>query len=336
MTTDRIQSDVTRRARLGHDGDRPANNAVRTPWISGSVALALIAAVALTACGGSGSTGGGPADASPDTLTVVATTTVFADIARNVGGDFVNVTSLVPKGGDVHTFEPKPSDIQTVSRAKLLIMNGLGLDDWLVKTIANASADGTPLVELGVDEPGVELLPGEDAGTQNPHLWMNVKYGELYVDRIAESLKALDPAHATQFDSQAAAYKARLDALDAGVRSRIATIPEANRRLVTFHDAFPYYARAYGITIVGVAVQAPGQDPSAGYTAQLITAIREAGVKAIFSEAQFPTKLVDQLGAETGATVVSNLYDDTLGDEPVTSYEAVINWDTDQLVTALK
>jgi len=305
---------------------------------SSSVTLGLIAAIALAACGGGSATaspaGGG--GASTDALTVVTTTTVFADIVRNVGGDLVSVTSLVAKGGDVHTFEPKPADIQTVAEAKLLFMNGLGLDDWLQKTVTNASASGTPLVILGVNEPGVDLLPGEDPATENPHLWMNVRYGELYVDRIAGSLKSLDPAHAAQYDSQAAAYKLRLDALDGSVRARIATIPEANRKLVTFHDAFPYYARAYGITIVGVAVQAPGQDPSAGYTAQLITAIRNAGVKAIFSEAQFPTKLVDQLGAETGVTVVSNLYDDSLGDDPVTSYEAVINWDTDQLVAALK
>jgi len=215
-------------------------------------------------------------------------------------------------------------------------MNGLGLDDWLEKTITNASAAGTPLLKLGVDLPGVSLLPGEAAGTENPHLWMDVKYAELYVDRIQAALAAADPAHATDFANQAAAYKTRLDALDAQVRAKIATIPEANRKLVVFHDAFPYYAREYGITIVGVAVEAPGQDPSAGYTASLIQAIKAAGVKAIFSESQFPTKLVDQLAAETGARVVANLYDDALGDPPVTSYEAVITWDTDQLVAALK
>jgi ABC-type Zn uptake system ZnuABC Zn-binding protein ZnuA len=102
-----------------------------------------------------------------------------------------------------------------------------------------------------------------------------------------------------------------------------------------FHDAFPYFAQAYGITIVGVAVAAPGQDPSAGYTADLIDAIKAAHVKAIFSESQFPTKLVDQLASETGAKVVANLYDDALGDPPVTSYEALIDWDVDQLVKAL-
>jgi ABC-type Zn uptake system ZnuABC Zn-binding protein ZnuA len=267
---------------------------------------------------------------------VVTTTTVFADMISQVGGPNVTVTSLVPKGGDVHTFEPKPADVQTVATAKLLVMNGLGLDDWLEKTITNAATAGTPVVKLGVDLPGVTLLPGEDPGTQNPHLWMDVKYGETYVDRIVAALKQADPADAAAFDGRAAAYKTRLEALDASVRTRIATIPEANRKLVTFHDAFPYFAREYGITIVGVAVEAPGQDPSAAYTAQLIDAIKASGVKAIFSESQFPAKLVDQLAAETGTKVVADLYDDSVGDPPVDSYEAVINWDVDQLVTALR
>ena len=225
----------------------------------------------------------------------MTTTTVFADMVQQVGGTLVQATSLVPKGGDVHTFEPRPADVTTVAQAKLLVMNGLGLDDWLTKAITNASANGTPLVQLGRTFPGLRSSPGEDPGTQNPHLWMDVKYGELYVDRIAAALAQVDPANAATYSAQASAYKTRLEALDASVRQRIATIPEANRKLVTFHDAFPYYAREYGITIVGVAVEAPGQDPSAGYTADLITAIKAAGVKAIFSESQFPTKLVDQL-----------------------------------------
>jgi ABC-type Zn uptake system ZnuABC Zn-binding protein ZnuA len=182
----------------------------------------------------------------------------------------------------------------------------------------------------------VTLLPGESAATENPHLWLNVRYAEGYVDRISASLTAADPAGAATFAANAVAYRHRLDALDASVRARIATIPPASRKLVTFHDAFPYYAREYGVTIVGVAVEAPGQDPSATYTANLITAMRSAGVKAIFSERQFPTKLIDQLAAQAGAIVVSNLYDDALGDPPVTSYEAVISWDTDQLVAALR
>ena len=297
----------------------------------------LVAGAVLVLVAGMTAACGGPigGESQGATLSVVTTTTVFADIISNVGGPLVTATSLVPRNGDVHTFEARPGDIRTVAGARLLVMNGLGLDDWLQDTITNASASGTPLIKLGEGLPGVELLPGESPATQNPHLWMDVKYAELYVDRIAAALVAVDAAHAPAYARQAAAYKVRLEALDALVRSRIAAIPPAGRKLAMFHDAFPYYAREYGLTVVGVAVEAPGQDPSAGYTADLIQAIKAAGVKAIFSERQFPTRLVDQLAAETGATVVANLYDDSLGDPPVTSYEAVISWDTDQLVAAL-
>jgi manganese/iron transport system substrate-binding protein len=268
-------------------------------------------------------------------MQVVATTTVLADLVANVGGELVSVSALVPANADVHTFEPKPSDVRNVAGAKILFMNGLGLDDWLEKTMSDVSAGGT-LVKLGVDLPGVQLLPGETAGTQNPHLFMDVRYAELYVDRIASALSSADPANASTYAANAAAYDQQLGALDAWVRAQIDTIPEANRKLVTFHDAFPYYAREYGITIVGVAVQAPGQEPSASYTAQLIGDIRAAGVKVIFSEAQFPAKLVDELASEAGCKVVANLYDDSLGDPPVTSYIEVIRWDTTQLVDALR
>jgi ABC-type Zn uptake system ZnuABC Zn-binding protein ZnuA len=269
-------------------------------------------------------------------LSVVTTSTVFGDMVRNVGGDLVTVTSLVPAKADVHTFEPSPTDLRAVASARLLVMNGLGLDDWVRDTIVNAAATGTPLLELGVGLPGVELLPGDEPGTQNPHLWMSVPYGLLYVDRIETALAAADPAHAADYARLADAYLARLDGLDRHIREQIGTIPAQDRKLVTFHDAFPYFAREYGIEIVGVAVKAPGQDPSAGEIAALIEAIRDAGVKAIFSESQFPTALVDQIARETGAKVVAQLYDDSLGDPPVTSYEALIQWDVDQLVGALR
>jgi ABC-type Zn uptake system ZnuABC Zn-binding protein ZnuA len=297
-----------------------------------------IAILALLASGMSISACQTGATSSPGArMQVVATTTVLADLVRNVGGERIAVTSLVPKGGDVHTFEPTPTDVQAVAGAKLLVMNGLGLDDWVERVITNAAASGTPLVKLAVDLlASPDLLPGEEPGTQNPHLFMDVKYAELYVDRISAALASADATNAAAYASSATAYKVRLEALDMEVRAKIQSIPEANRQLVTFHDAFPYYAREYGITVVGVAVEAPGQDPSAGEIAALITAIRAAGVKAIFSEDQFPTHLVEQIAAETGAKVVADLYDDSIGDPPVTSYEAIITWDTDKLVEALK
>jgi ABC-type Zn uptake system ZnuABC Zn-binding protein ZnuA len=293
--------------------------------------LALLAAIVAACAPPAGTPGPAPSGGMP----VATTSTVFGDLIRNVGGDLVRVTSIVPPGGDVHTFAPKSADLRTISGARLIVMNGLGLDDWLRDTITNAAATGTPLLELGVGLPGVELLPGEEPGEQNPHLWMAVPNAIKYVDRIEAALKAADPANGEAYRRQAAAYRDRLAALDARVRAEIDTIPAADRKLVMFHDAFPYFAREYGLTVVGVAVHAPGQDPSAGEIAALIDAIEVAGVKAIFSEDQFPTTLVDQLARESGAAVVANLYDDSVGDPPLNSYEAIIEWDVRQLVDAL-
>jgi ABC-type Zn uptake system ZnuABC Zn-binding protein ZnuA len=312
---------------------RPTSSAPRAGI---AIGIIVLAGAVLAACGPSASSsapGGGSASGGA-TVNVLTTTTVFADMVRNVGGSLVSVSSLVPKSGDVHTYEPKPADARAVARADLLVMNGLGLDDWLEKTITSAGT-GAPLLKLapGVDAPP---LPGPASGTENPHLWMDVRYAQIYADEIATALGQVDPAHAATYLSQAAAYKALLETLDAWVRQQIASVPAGNRTIVTFHDAFPYFAREYGLTIVGVAVEAPGQDPSAGYTATLIQAIRANGVKAIFAENQFPTKLADELAAQTGTKVVSNLYDDSLGDPPVTSYEEVIRWDVGQIVAGLR
>jgi ABC-type Zn uptake system ZnuABC Zn-binding protein ZnuA len=266
---------------------------------------------------------------------VVTTSTVFADLVRNTGGERVSVTSLVPPGADVHTYQATPDDLRAASDAQLIVMNGLELDDWLEETLVSASSDA-PVLKLAEDLAGVELLPGQEPGEENPHLWMDVANAGLYVERIAEALTDADPEHAADIDASASAYAATLAELDRWVRDQIGTIPAGNRKLVMFHDALPYFARAYGLEVVGVAVEAPGQDPSAGEIAALIDAIRESGVKAIFSENQFPTALVDQIARETGASVIADLYDDSLGDPPVTSYEAVIRWDVEKLVEALR
>jgi zinc/manganese transport system substrate-binding protein len=264
----------------------------------------------------------------------------LADLVANVGGPLVSVTSLVPRNGDVHTFAPSPADVRRVAEARLIVMNGLGLDDWLEELIRNAAARDAPVVVLAEDLPGVELIAGGDTdhddGTFNPHLWLAVPYAILYVDRIEAALAAADPANAAAYAAGADAYAERLRDLDARVRAEIDTIPAASRRIVTFHDAIPYCAREYGIEVVGVAVEAPGQEPSAAQIAALVEAIRGAGVKAIFSETQFPSELVRRIAAETAATVVADLYTDSLGDPPVTSYEAVIEWDVARLVEALR
>jgi ABC-type Zn uptake system ZnuABC Zn-binding protein ZnuA len=291
--------------------------------------LSLLVVVA--ACGPSAS----PSQDATAPIRVVTTSTVFADLVRSAGGGRVTVTSLVPAGADVHTYQATPDDLRAASEAQLFVMNGLGLDDWLEGTLRSASAEA-PVLKLAEGLEGVELLPGEEPGEENPHLWMDVIYAELYVARIGGALKVADPAHAEAIDATWTAYARRLVDLDAWVREQIGTLAAEDRKFVMFHDALPYFARAYGLTVVGVAVEAPGQDPSAGEIAALIDTIRESGVKAIFSEDQFPTALVDQLARETGTSVVADLYDDSLGDDPVTSYEAMIRWDVEKLVEALR
>jgi ABC-type Zn uptake system ZnuABC Zn-binding protein ZnuA len=290
--------------------------------------------------------GGGPAQtASVGTqpLTVVATTTVFGDLVKQVGGDRVAVHALVPKGGEVHTFDPAPSDATTLTGARLLVLNGLGLDDWLLGFAEQAGAANVPVLALGENLDEVDYItgdeePGVPAGANrfNPHLWLNVEYARLYVDRIRLKLIEVDPAGQQTYDANAHAFDGRLVELDASVRQQMAAIPAADRKVVSFHDAFPYFAAAYDLEIVGVVVAAPGQDPSAAEVAGLVTAIRGAGVKAILTETQFSDELAQTIAAETGATVVGQLYTDTLGDPPVDTYEAAVRFDVEQIAAALR
>lgn len=321
--------------------------------ITRCLAFIAVASVILAACSGGAASSGSPAAGAPvtpeaDALKVVATTTVFADLVANVGGTNVAVTSLVPKGGEVHTFDPTPSDVSRVGGAGLVVMNGLGLDEWIAQIVTDSGA-AAPVIELAEDLEGVTYLEGGEvhAGEEpsgdpghhegiNPHLWLDVENGQRYVDRIIEALVAADPDDAATYEANGAAYRARLDELDTWVRQQVATIPEANRKLVSFHEAFPYFATAYGLEIVGTIVEAPGQDPSAGEIATLVEAIKASGAKAVFTEAQFSPELAQTVAAEAGVAVVRDLYNDSLGDPPVDSYEAMIRWDTDKTVEALR
>jgi ABC-type Zn uptake system ZnuABC Zn-binding protein ZnuA len=194
-----------------------------------------------------------------------------------------------------------------------------------------ADAGGSArVVLLGEDLPGVEYDDG------NPHLWLDVAYARRYVGRIAETLAGLDPADAAGYAERAAAYDRELADLDSSIRTRFEAVPAESRRVVSFHDAFPYFASAYGLEVIGVVVEAPGQDPSAGEVAALIDAIRTTGAGAILAEVQFNDRLARQIAAETGATVVDDLYTDSLGDPPIDSYAALMRRDADLILEALR
>jgi ABC-type Zn uptake system ZnuABC Zn-binding protein ZnuA len=298
------------------------------------VAVAFLVALVVAGCAGSEAP---PSGRSPEaaTIKVVATTTILADLVSQVGGTRVDVTSLVPRGGDVHTFDPRPSSLRAVAGAALVVRNGLGLDDWLAGIVAN-SGTSAAVIAAAENLPGVTYLPGEGApGTINPHIWMNPAYAAEMASRIADALATADPAGAATYASGLAAYRQELAALDADSRVRMAAIPESRRTVISFHDAFPYFADAYGLRIDGTIVAAPGQDPSAGTIADLIAAIRADGVSAVFTEAQFNDELARAIASETGIAVVSDLYDDTVGDPPQDTYTGLMRWNVDRVTQAL-
>lgn len=288
------------------------------------VVAATAALAILVACGG-------PPGPSDDGLVrVVTTTTVLADLVNEIGGDRVSVIALVPKGGDVHTFDPAPSDAGAVSRADLLVINGLGLDDWLIDFARNAGAEDGLLIKLADGISPVEYIDG------NPHLWMNPDYAVAYADHIARELAQLDPGGQATYETRLLAWTTAVFDMQNWANAQFTPLTPEQRRIVSFHDAFPYFASSFGVEIVGVVVDAPGQDPTPAQMASLIDAIRASGVKVILAEAQFNPALAQTIAAETGAVVIQDLYTDTLGNPPADSYIGAMRWNVEQIVAALR
>jgi zinc/manganese transport system substrate-binding protein/manganese/iron transport system substrate-binding protein len=289
--------------------------------------LTLAVSVVTVACAaqpGSSPSGSG--------VRVVTTTTVFADIVKNVGGSRLAVVSIVPPGVGPEDYEPRTEDSKKLADAQLIVSNGIGLDDFLDGLISTTASKAARLV-LGEGIPAIET-----EGEPNPHFWLDPSLVvEHYVPRIVAKLTELDPAGKATFDENASGYVKRLQELDTALKAKVAEVPAGQRKLVTFHDAFPYFARHYGFELIGVIVENVGQDPSAGELADLVDKVKAANVKAVFSEAQFSPKLAQTLADETGVTkVVTTLYNDALGDPPADTYVGMMTWNVDQVVAALK
>jgi ABC-type Zn uptake system ZnuABC Zn-binding protein ZnuA len=211
-----------------------------------------------------------------------------------------------------------------------LVENGNGLEVWLQKLLTSAGAADLRTVVLSDGVPAAEVVIG------NPHLWLDPAYAAIYVREIAGTLSAADPGHASAYRANAENEEKRLAALDRWIRAQIDRIPKERRAMICFHDAWLYFDRRYGITDVGAIEQSPGQEPSAGYFAKLTAQAKAYHVNAIFGEPQFSPKLTNALAASTGITVVSELYDDTLGTAPgMTDYEGMLRYDVTTIVTAL-
>jgi ABC-type Zn uptake system ZnuABC Zn-binding protein ZnuA/ABC-type Mn2+/Zn2+ transport system permease subunit len=273
-----------------------------------AVAGALAAALLVAGCGSSGSSSG--------KVTAVATTTQIGDFVRQVGGNAVDVHQILAPNTDPHDYEPRPDDVTTTAGAKIVFTNGDNLDAWMGKVVSDSGSDAK-VVDLGAAVP--VNLPGESGGPEasryNPHWWHDPRNAEEAVSQIAAQLSQVDPKDRPTFQANANAYLAKLKRLDAGIARCMDTVPPPERKLVTDHDAFPYFANRYGIDVVGAVIpsQTTQAQPNAQDLSNLADLIRKEGVRAIFPESSLSPKLAETIASQTGASSSYTLYGDTLG-----------------------
>jgi zinc/manganese transport system substrate-binding protein len=244
-----------------------------------------------------------------DRVHVVASFSILGDFVGNVGGDRIDVTTLVGPDSDVHVYAPAPADAKKIADAKLLVINGLGLEGWLPRLL-QASGSKAPIITAtrGI----VPLKAGFDA---DPHAWQSVANARIYVANIRDALVAADPADAGRFGANAQAYLVKLDALEAEVREAVSQIPPARRKVISTHDAFGYFASAYGIAFIAPSGVSTESEASARDIAAIITQIRTEKIPAVFLENISDPRLIRRISAETGVRVGGTLFSDSLTGE---------------------
>jgi manganese/iron transport system substrate-binding protein len=261
-------------------------------------------------------------------IQVATTISTLNSFVQGVGGEYVSVKNIVPIGASPETFAPAPQDVATVADANVLVENGAGLETWLDRLLHDAGSR-----DLHV----VVCTAGLPVKNSNPHLWMDPVLAKRYVVAIRDVLSAVDPAHAAAYRRNAARYNARLDALIAEIRGKIATIPPSRRYMIVFHNAWQYYNDRFGITTLGFVERNPGQEPNPAQIAELIDLAKRHGLHAVFSEPEYSPKLLYAIAQGAGIKVVENLYDDSVGTDPrVANYIDMLTYDTNVIVQSMR
>ena len=283
-----------------------------------ALASVIAATLALAACGGSDGAGAAAGTASAASGLLIATTvSPITSIAAAVAGDRARIEGIVPEGTNSHTFEPEPQIAKLLSDADIIFVNGLKLED---PTLELARANMKP--EAEIVEIGTVVLPESDyiydfsfpreGGKPNPHLWTNPPMAKEYARVVRDVLSRLSPTNASAFAANYDAFAAKVDALDEAMKVATATIPESQRKLVTYHDAYAYFAKHYGYSVIGALQPSSFDEPTPKEIADLIAQIKSEGVKAVFGSEVFPSPVLEQIGAETGVRYVDVLRDDDL------------------------
>ena len=301
-----------------------------TPLIGLLVLSGLVAACAGTA-----------APASGQKLNVVSTVSPITNIIYNIGGDRIHLTGIIPEGTDSHTFEPAPSDAKLLAQADLVFVNGLKLEEPTVKLAEANKKAGAEIVQLGEqtitpDQYIYDFSFPQENGSPNPHLWMNPMNALRYAEIARDTLVKRDAANADYYSKNYDAFKARIEALDQAIKDAIASIPEANRKLLTYHDSFAYFAARYGMTVIGAIQPSDFAEPSAKEVANLIKQVKDEKVPAIFGSEVFPSPVLDQIAKEAGAVYVDTLRDDDLPGQPGDANHSYLGIIRDDVATMAK
>jgi zinc/manganese transport system substrate-binding protein len=250
-----------------------------------------------------------PVAHAQDRLNVVASFSILGDFVRHVGGDRVNISTLVGPNGDVHVYTPAPADAKKVADARLVFVNGFGLEGWLPRLVQSSASKA--VIVTATDG----IAPRTIGAAPDPHAWQSVANAKIYVADIRDALVTADPADAQAFRSHAAAYLAQLDALDREVRETVAKIPPERRKVISGHRAFGYFAAAYGVEFIAPLGVSTESEPSARDIAAIITQIKASKIPAVFLENISDPRLIERISAETGARIGGTLFSDSLSDE---------------------
>ncbi|HEX2272278.1 MAG TPA: metal ABC transporter substrate-binding protein [Acidimicrobiales bacterium] len=284
-----------------------------------AVAVAVVLALAAACAGGTTDEAGGPS--ADHRLSVVTTVAPITSIVAGVAGDLATVTGLVPEGTNSHTFEPPPSAAKVLSEADVVFVNGLKLEEPTAGLARELAKEGSEIVELGERT----VTPAEyiydfsfpqEGGKPNPHLWTNPPMARQFARVVADTLKRRDPADAAAYEANFERFAAKVDELDGAMKAATATLSPERRKLLTYHDAYAYFARHYGWTVVGAVQPSNFEEPTPKDVAALIDQVRREGVPAIFGSEVFPSPVLEQIGRETGVRYVDVLRDDDLPGKP--------------------
>src|SRR3984893_2599732 len=273
-------------------------------------------------------TQGAPTATSP--IRVVVSFSILQDLVQEVGGADVAVTSLICPDSDAHVFEPKPDQARLLSQARLFVVNGLGFEGWLTRLTGAAQYRGPVVVATEGITPIARTEAEGAAPSPDPHAWQDARNAVIYADNMARALAGADPPRAHAYWQRFREYKAKIEALDRHVRDELGAIPAEKRRVITNHDAFGYYGKAYGVTFLAPEGISTDSEPSAKTIAELIRQIRREGIKALFLENISDPRLVEELARETGTTLGPPLYSDAVSrpNGPAPTYVRMIEYNT--------